>query len=173
MPRMGRQFAKLRKVPIVSNKEVVDAVSLIVAGGVTTDIVVATQTNNYLGTVGTCPLGANIKGFLLDVSTNNVDNIVGRTDWYIAKLAAGQIVVNYPTPGATGGTVFRKLIFHEEKGIFQGTATTGGGNAKRGTVFVSIPPKFQRMAEADQWFIRAGSSENYSFCLKCIYKWYI
>jgi len=160
------------KRPIVSNKEIVDAVSLIVAGGVTTDIAVASQVNTYTGGVGTCTLGAKILGFLLDVSTNNVDNIVGRTDWFLCKVNGGQVVSNYPTPGSTGGHALRKLIFHEEKGIFQGVPTTGGGNAKRGTIFVKIPRGYQRMAEGDTWQIRAGSSENYSFCLKAIYKWY-
>ena len=160
------------KRPIVSNKEIVDSVVFIVAGGVTTDIDVASQVNDYTGTVGTCPQGSKILGFYLETSTNNVDNIVGRIDWFLCKRQGDRLVTAYPTPGASGGAQLRKLIFHESKGIAQGTPTTGGGQSTRMREFIKIPPGFQRMGELDRWTIRVGSSENYSFCLKCIYKWY-
>ncbi len=163
---------QISKRPIVSNKEIVDSVVFIVAGGVTTDIDIATAINDYTGTVGTVPLGSSILGFYLETSTNNVDNIVGRTDWFLVKRDNGLATTNYPTPGATGGNIRRKFIFHESKGIGQGTATTGGGQSTRMREFIKIPRKFRRMGENDAWTIRVGSSENYSFCLKCIYKWY-
>jgi len=166
------RFRGMGKRPIVSNKEIIDGVFLIVVGGVTTDITLASTINTYAGTVGTCPHGTKILGFYLDASIMNVDNIVGRTDWYLCKVNGGQSITNYPTPGSTGGNQLRKLIFHEEKGIFQGTATTGGGNASRGRQFIRIPRGYQRMGEGDKWIIRVGSSENYSYCLKAIYKWY-
>ncbi len=142
------------------------------AAGVITDITIASTVNDYLGTVGSCPLGSKIKGFYLEVSTSNVDNIVGRTDWYLMKKNPGITITSYPSPGATGGTLQRNAIFHEEKGIGQGTATTGGGQSTRKQQFIAIPRGYQRMAEGQEWVIRVGSSENYSFCLKCIYKWY-
>ena len=170
MARFRRGQAKR---PIVSNKEIVDAVVFIVAGGVTTDIDLATSVNDYTGTVGTVPIGANLLGFYLEISTSNVDNIVGRTDWYLVKRTSGIVATGFPTPGATGGSQFRKWIFHEEKGIGQGVPTTGGGQSTRKQQFIAIPKGKQRMGEADAWTIRVGSSENYSFCLKCIYKWYL
>jgi len=160
------------KRPIVSNKEIVDGVFFIVVGGVTTDIDIATSVNDYTGTVGTCPQGSSILGFYLEISTSNVDNIVGRTDWYLCKRNGNLAVANFPTPGATGGTLNRKYIFHEEKGIGQGVPTTGGGQTFRTKQFLGIPKSKRRMGEADRWTIRVGSSENYSFCMKCIYKWY-
>jgi len=168
---LARMRAQLKR-PIVSNKEIVDGTFLIVAGGVTTDIALASTIQDYVGTVGTCPQGTRILGFYVDVSTNNVDNIIGRTDWYLCKVNGGQSITNFPTPGSSGGVFLRKWIFHEEKGIFQGAPTTAGGNASRGRQFLRIPKGYMRMGEGDKWFIRVGSSENYSFCIKCIYKWY-
>jgi len=170
-----QQSRKLRNIPIVSNKEVIDAVFLIVAGGVITDAKLATAVNDYTGTVGTLPVNAEIKGFYLETSYANVDNIVGRLDWYLCKNpGGGQAITNFPSPGATGGTVFRSKIFHEEKGIFtNGNGTTAGGQMKTNTQFLGIPKKFRKMNEGDEWFIRIGASENYSFCIKCIYKWFI
>ncbi len=171
---MARRFqGKLRNIPIVSNKEVLDAVSLIVAGGVTTDIVVAEAINDYTGTVATCPTNCQIKGFYLETSYNNVDNIVGRLDWYLAKRPSQIAISLFPTPGNVGGNVSRKFVFHERKGIFNGTATTGGGQMSKAVEFIAIPKRFQKMSEGDEWFIRVGASENYSFCLKAIYKWFI
>lgn len=144
----------------------------IVAGGTTTDIDIASTVNSYTGTVGTVPIGASILGFYLETSINNVDNIVGRTDWFLCKRTSGTPFTSFPTPATTGGHVFRKWIFHESKGIGQGTATTGGGQSTRMREFIKIPKRYRRMGEADDWSIRVGSSENYSFCLKCIYKWY-
>ena len=165
--------AQTSKRPIVSNKEIVDSVVFIVAAGVTTDIDLATAVNDYVGAVGTCPLGASILGFYLETSTNNVDNIVGRTDWLLVKRDSGLATTNFSVPGASGGNVRRKSIFHESKGIGQGSATTAGGQSTRMREFIKIPRKFRRMGENDAWTIRVGSSENYSFCLKCIYKWYL
>ena len=108
---MARNFRNSGKRPIVSNKEIIDGAFLIVAGGVTTDINLAISTNDYVGTVGTCPIGTSILGFYLEISSNNVDNIVGRTDWYLYKREYGLAVSGYPTPGATGGHDHRKAIY--------------------------------------------------------------
>ncbi len=175
MAGFRRQSAKR---PIVSVKEIVDSVVFIVAGGVNTDINIASAVNSYSGSVGTCPIGSTILGFYLETSTNNVDNIVGRTDWYLCKRPANRTFADYPSPGFTGGSLVRKLIFHESKGIGQGAsfdngaANTIGGQSTRFREFIKIPKRFRRMGEEDVWSIRVGSSENYSFCLKCIYKWY-
>lgn len=145
----------------------------IVAGGVITDIDIATAVNDYTGGVGDVPLGATILGFYLETSTNNVDNIVGRTDWFIAERKAGITTGNLPTPGSSGGHNQRSNIFHESKGIGQGNTATVGGQTTRMREFIKIPKSRRRMSEGKVWTIRVGSSENYSFCLKCIYKWYL
>jgi len=175
---MARFRGGLAKRPIRSVKEIVDTTVFIVAGGVTTDVDLCTAVNSYIGSVGTCPIGASLKGFYLETSTNNVDNIVSRIDWFLCKRDAGLVITQFPTPATSGGHVMRRFIFHESKGIANaetfdnGAANTAGGQTTRMREFIGIPKKFRRMGEADIWTIRVGSSENYSFCLKCIYKWY-
>ncbi len=165
---------KLANIPIVSNKEMVDAAFLIVAGGVTTDIQIAAAVNDYTGTQGTCPTNAQIKGFYMETSYANNDSIVGRTDWFLCKRSSGIAITSFPTPGSTGGHELRRLIFHERKGIITNSSGgTQGGQVSKAVEFIGIPKRFRKMSENDGWFIRVGSSENYSFCLKCIYKWYI
>jgi len=158
---------------VVSNKEVVDAATLLVVAGVTTDITVATAVNNYTGTVGTCPLGAKIRGFYLETSYNLSQNIVGRADWFICKPEGGRATVDFPIPGSTGGHQLRKRIFHERKGVLDGGPGTNiGGQTAKAVEFVAIPRFLQRMGENDKWVIRVGASTAYSFCMKCIYKWF-
>ncbi len=171
---MPRRFQSAKR-PITSNKEIIDVTSLTVAAGVTTDVVVALSVNDYLGTVGTCPLGATILGFYIEASVIDVSgsDLSHRIDWYIGKreeLAIG----SWPVPGATGGSFLRSKIFHEEKGILPSSAVVGRGVQQvRTRTFVRVPKSKRRMGEAFSWFIRAGSSGSYSVCFKIIYKWYI
>ena len=172
MPR-GFQSGKR---PIVSNKEIVDAVSLTVAAGVTTSIVVADQLNDYIGGVGTCPLGATIIGFYIEASLIDVSgsDLSHRIDWFIAKKPSTISSAAYPVPGATGGNNLRSTIFHEEKGIFPSSAVVGAGLQQvRTRTFVRVPKSFRRMQESAEWIIRVGSSGSYSACFKVIYKWFI
>ncbi len=138
----------------------------------TTDIDIATAVNDYTGTVGTCPLGTSILGFYLETSTQNGDTIVNRMDWMLIKRLHGLAVSFFAVPGSTGGSQRRSEIFHESKGIGQGAGSAVGGQTSRMREFIKIPRKFRRMGENDVWTIRAGGSTTYSFCLKCIYKWY-
>jgi len=145
-----------------------------VPAATTTDIDLATAVNDYIGTVGTCPLGATILGFYLETSMQVNDTILGRLDWFLCKRDGNRTVTSFPVPGATGGDILRKFIFHESKGIGQGNSSAViGGQTSRMREFIKIPKKFRRMGEADRWTIRAGASIDYSFCLKCIYKWYM
>jgi len=146
-----------------------------VAAGVTSDVILCTTVNDYIGTVGTCPIGATILGFYLEASTIDVSgsDLSHRIDWYIAK-STDVGIASYPVPAATGGNKLRRQIFHEEKGIFPSSATVGAGLQQvRTRTFVRIPKSKRRMSESAVWAIRVGSSGAYSFCLKCIYKWYI
>ncbi len=169
-------MARFRRAPtvIVTNKEIVDSVALLVSAGVITDVTVASQVNNYTGTVGTCPLGAKIRGFYLEISYNLSQVIVGRFDWYLTKLDGNRSLADYPPPGATGGHLLRKKVFHERKGVLDGgSASNAGGQTAKSVEFVKIPKGFQRMGEGDSWVIRSSGSTNYSICIKCIYKWLI
>ena len=162
------------KRPIVSNKEIVDGTFLLVTAAVTTDIDIAKTVNDYTGTVGTCPLGAKILGFYLETSYNLAQVIVGRLDWYLCKRESGRQIGGFPVPGLTGGTELRKRIYHEAKGILDGgTTSNAGGQTSKQREFIKIPRGVQRMGENDFWTMRINGSTNYSFCLKCIYKWYM
>ncbi len=158
---------------VVSNKEIIDPVFLLVSAGVTTDINIAQSINNYTGTVGTCPLGAKIRGFYIEASYNLAQVIVGKFDWYLCKRESGRSFPDFPTPGATGGHELRKRIIHERKGVLDGgSASNAGGQTSKSVEFIAIPKFLQRMGESDIWSIRAEGSTNYSFCLKVIYKWF-
>ena len=168
MARRGRQMGV-----VVSNKEIVDSVNLLVTAGVETDIVIATAINNYTGTVGTAPLGSKIRGFYIEASYNLSQVIVGRFDWYLAKADSNIGLAEFPPAGGSGGANFRKKIFHERKGVLDGgTTSNAGGQTSKSVEFIKIPKGFQRMGEKDRWFIRCSGSTNYSFCLKVIYKWF-
>lgn len=169
MSRRGR-MRKLRSVVVVRNKEIVDAVSLAVTGTTVTTATIAAAVNDYVGTVGTCPLGATIKGFEIELSDIGSTGDA-RRDWYLWK-SQGTVSSAGPTPGATGGSPFRRLIIHEEKGL---GANDGIGNPLKRTVHINIPKRYWRMAEDDEWQIRYGTSlgagDTYDLCIKAIYKW--
>jgi len=170
---MARFRQSMAKRPIVSNKEIVDSVTLLVSAGVTTTVNLANTINDYAGTIGTQPLGSKILGFYLEISYNLSQVIVGRFDWYLAKRNSGRAIVDYPAPGATGGNVLRKSIYHERKGVLDGgTTSNAGGQTSKSVEFIKIPRGAQRMGENDFWTIFASGSTNYSMCIKCIYKWY-
>ncbi len=162
------------KRPIVSNKEIVDVTFLLVSAGVTTNVDLVTAVNDYTGTVGTCPLGAKVLGIYIEASYNLSQVIVGRFDWYICKRESARAVGEFPTPGVTGGHVLRKRIYHERKGVLDGgSASNAGGQTSKSVEFIKFPRGVQRMGENDRWTIFFNGSTNHSFCLKCIYKWYM
>ena len=170
MPRGSRQSGL---VPVVSNKEVIDSTVLLASAAVTTNVDLATAVNDYLGTIGTCPLGSAIKGFYLEISYNLNQNIVGAFDWFLAKRQMGQVATTFPLPGSVGGNFFRKRIYHERKGVLDGgNGSNIGGQTSKSVEFIKIPKSFKKMSEGDVWFLRLRGTTNYSFCVKCIYKWY-
>ncbi len=172
MPRSFRRSLN----PVRSNKEIIDGVFLKVTGGTVTDVTIAAAINDYVGTVGTCPIGSKIKGCFIEWSYNADSTLEGRLDWFFAKVPAGLSLASYPTPGATGGTLRRKFIFQERKGLTN-PFNTGSGFAvssqiRGGMMFLKIPRRFQNMAEGDELGLKIHSSVNYNFCLKVIYKWF-
>ncbi len=94
---------------------------------------------------------------------------------FMCKVPGLAGIGNFPVPGNTSGAAARKFIFLERKGLFNLSSDAfGTGSTVRGFAgWVRIPKRYQRMGETDQIVIRIGSSEDYSACLKIIYKWKI
>lgn len=163
---MARFSRMSRFHPINSVKEIVDSTLLGVAAGVTSFVVVGSAVNDYTGGVGDFPVGSKISSLYLFVqilptaSTANVD-------FYVAKFPSG---LSLPTPGATGGSPFRKYILHEEKGI-PGNAADGAYPLTFKGV-IRIPRGRQRMAEGDLIEVVLRGTDIHNACIKCIYKAY-
>ncbi len=148
-----------------------DSVAFAVAAGVVTTITIATAVNDYVGTVGTQPIGAKIKAVWIESSYSKADSLVGRLDWLLNKKPAS-VDTSLLIPGATGGVLARKYVIFERKGIQSNDGLVEqGGSPARFAGWLMIPKRFQNMAEGDQWQIKVGSSVVYNFCLKVIYKW--
>ncbi len=149
---------------INSSKEIVDSTLLGVAAGTQSNVSLATQINDYVGTVGTVPLGSVIKSFFLFVQvlpTAGTANV----DWYFYK---GPSALAIPVPGATGGTPARKYIFHEEKGI-PGNSSDGAFPATFKSV-IRLPKGRQRFAEGDVALVAIRGTDIHNACVKAVYK---
>ncbi len=152
--------------PINSVKNIVDSTSFGVAAGTNQTVTVGTVVNAYAGGVSEIPIGAKVSSIYLFVQMVT-DSAVGNVDFYVAKRPAGVVL---PTPGASGGVTARKYILHEEKGI-PGYQSIGASPLTfRGVI--KIPRGRQRMAEGDDITVQLRGSAVYSFCVKCIYKFY-
>lgn len=168
--RRGRSRGSRLGTIVNSNKEIVDNTQNGVAAGTTIDIVLCTAIQNYVGTTGTCPVGAKIFGLDLFAQAQGLTGSQTLVDFYIAK-APGSVIANLPVPGLTGGNQNRKFILHEEKGL--PGAQSVGALAKQIHSRIKIPPGRQRMAEGDEIIVRARGSQAYEWCLKAIYKWFV
>ncbi len=155
--------------PVHSVKEIVDGVFLAVSAGVSTTVVACLVVNDYTGTVGTCPIGASIKSMWIHVSYALVSATPDSNfDWYLIKDPGTQLAI--PTPGATGGNVNRKWIFHESKGL---APNADDANPQVNQGWIKIPRKMTRMGESDRILLVArGAASNYNLCVKIIYKWF-
>ncbi len=170
---MPRYYRRRFQAPVRSNKEIIDLTATGVAAGVTTDLLVATAVNDYTGLIGTCPIGCKIKAIFISYSYNFAQGFPTRMDMYVAKIPAGFGVGGFPVPGATGGSLFRKYIFLEVKGLGSASSDAFGQDSQiRGFQgWLMIPKRFQNMAEGDFLAIKFGSASNYNICTKVIYKW--
>ncbi len=156
-------MARLRPI-IHSRKEIVDSTLLGVTAGTISTVQLATVVNDYVGTVGTCVVGSIIKYiyiFVQIIETATTSNV----DWYVRKAP---LAVNVDTPGAIGGTLSRKYVLHEEKGI-PGNSNDGAYPATFKGV-IKIPKGRQRMAEGDSILIALRGTGVHNACIKCIYK---
>ncbi len=152
--------------PINSNKEVVDSTLLGVAAATQSVTAIAATVNDYTGVVGTCPLGAKISSVFLFVqvlpttTTENVDMAILKSPNLLAV----------PTAGAVGGSVMRKYVLHEEKGIPGNAADGAYPMTFKGVI--RIPRGRQRMAEGDSIRVLTRGTGIHNACIKAIYKWY-
>lgn len=144
-----------------------DSVNIAVAGGTTTTVLIANSVNDYIGSIGTCPIGAKIRALWIELSYQNESVSQARLDWLVIKKVAGVSTAGL-VPGATGGDILRKYIILERKGL---NPKVAGSFVAKGTGWIMIPRRYQNMAEGDQWEIKVNASDLYSFCLKVIYKW--
>jgi len=164
-------FRQRFRAPVRTNKEIVDSVVIGVAAGTVTLITIASAVNDYIGSVGTLPIGGKIKAIWLETSYTKLDSLVGRLDWTLNKKPAS-VDTSAIIPGATGGVLPRKYIIFERKGLISNDGLAGqGGSPARFAGWIMIPKRFQNMAEGDTWQIRIGASVVYNFCVKVIYKW--
>ncbi len=164
MPGFRRRSMALR--PINSNKEIIDGVFIGVAAGVVTALTWGLTINDYIGGVGSIPLGSKVNGvyFFINIQPQAA---VGVINFYITKFPSGAVP---PIPGVTGGDVFRKFILHEEKGL-PGVFNNGSPPFTfRGVVV--IPKGRRRWAEGDLGRVQLTCSTAYDACVKAIYKVY-
>ncbi len=164
-------FRTRRMAPIQSIKHVVDQ-----SGGLTdvaSIITVASGVNVRSDpfspeevTIGETINGIFLSFFIIGASGAPLS---GPIDWFIAKLRNGQSpTVDFPVPGATGASMVRNQIFHEEKGL----SGSGDGTPMVFKGVIAIPKNMRRMREGDQIFIKAKSNtgDTNNFCVKVIYK---
>ncbi len=161
--RRGRGLA-LR--PINSVKNIVDSVAIGVAAGVVTTVNTGIVVNDYAGAVTDIPIGAKVSSIYYFVQIQP-QAAVGVVDFYFTKRPNNVVM---PVPGVTGGSVNRKFIFHEEKGV-PGVFNNGSPPLTfRGVI--RIPKGRQRSAEADVHSVILRCSTAYDSCVKAIYKFY-
>ncbi len=169
MPRFNRRRGM---APVVSVKNIVDLTATGVSAGVTTDLVVATGVNNYTGLATEVPIGGQVKNIYISYSYNFNQGFPTRMDMFVGKADGPIGPVNFPVPGNTTGSVYRKFIFLEIKGLGSASSDAFGQDSQiRGfSGWLKIPKRFRRMGEGDRLFIRFGSASDYNICVKVIYK---
>ncbi len=168
LARHFRRGSGLRLRPINSVKEIVDSTLLGIVAGVKTTVVLGTALNDYIGGVGTFPVGSKVSSVYIFAQFIQDGTGVSNVDWYFFKLPGA---IPTATPGATGGDVFRKFILHEEKGIPGNNSDGAAPLSFRGVI--KIPRGRQRMAEGDVFgLIGISAVTAGSWCIKAIYKAY-
>lgn len=166
MLSMARRRRGLALRPVNSVKNIVDSTNIGVTGATTTSVVLAQTVNDYTGGNADVPIGAKVSSIYVFVQIAS-DSTNANCDWFFAKRPSG---ITMPTPGATGGSTARKFILHEEKGL-PGTYSAGSTPLTFKGV-LKIPRGRQRFAEGDAVVLNLRGAQQYSFCVKAIYKFY-
>lgn len=161
-----RRRRSLALRPVNSVKNIVDSTNLGVTGATNTVVDIAVAVNAYTGAVTDVPIGAKVNGIYLFFQIA-CDSTNANVDAYVAKYPSG---TTPPAPGATGGNVFRRFVLHEEKGL--PGAYANGNNPLTFRGVIKIPKGRNRFAEGDKVSVVLRGAQQYSFCLKAIYKFY-
>ncbi len=156
--------------PINSVKNILDGTALGTAAGVTTNFPIINTVNDYTGLSLDVPIGAKVSSVYLffQIIAQAAAGVVDAFVYKAPKEVSDALLAT--TPGATGGSLNRKYILHEEKGI-PGIFNQGAPpHTFRGVI--RIPRGRQRMGEQDQMQLRVRCSTAYDACYKAIYKFY-
>ena len=168
--------------PIISTKNVVETSGIIAAG---TDTVIENVSvgveSATLAATESVERGSKVNGFFLSIffytEGGEVANEVPLIDWYVIKDQGGAMGTTFdanhlPTPGAQGGHVNKRYVFHTEKGL------AGGGDASLAGVpmvfkgVIAIPRGYRKHNQNDAIRVCARANFATKFCIQAIYKWY-
>ncbi len=145
--------------------------NLLSAGGVVTEIVIATGKNAQDVSADTdVKTGALIKAIFFENNYNFEGNITAVFDWFIVKIKQGQTIANFDP--AVPNTPIRSQVF--QWGMEMPAGINNSGSVKRmGTLL--IPKGKQRMSEGDRWSLmyrRSAGGNVVDACGHFIYKEY-
>ncbi len=125
--------------------------------------------------------GGKVNGIFLSIffytEGGEIASEVPLVDWYIIKDNGGAMGTVFdgshlPTPGAQGGHVNKRYVFHTEKGL------AGGGDASLAGVpmvfkgVIAIPRGYRKHNVNDAIRVCARANFATKFCIQAIYKWY-
>ncbi len=157
--------------PINRTKHVVDSFGAVVGGSPSRNDIASAVVNradpfNPVEVV----LGSTVNAVFISIFVidDSATGLSGPIDWYIAKSRTSQNpTTNFPDPGATGVSLVRNQIFHEEKGL-------SGSQDGTPMVFkgvIALPKSMRRFREGDVLFIKVGcnTGDTCNFCIKAIY----
>ncbi len=167
-PTLHSKMARFKKYlhPVNTVKNIVDGVFLGSAAATNREIDIVDVVNDYTGVNATVPIGATVRSFYLFFQTISTGTGTSNHDWYIIKDPGGQLSV--PVPGATGGSLNRKWIIHEEKGLPGNDSDGAYPLTFKGVI--KIPRHMQRCGEGDKIMIVHRSADISNICVKAIYK---
>lgn len=155
----------------------------IIAAGTNTvieNITVAVESTTLAG-IDQVERGGSVNGIFLSLffytEGGEVASEVPLVDWYIIKDQGGAMGTTFdskhlPTPGAQGGNINKRFVFHTEKGL------AGGGDASLAGVpmvfkgVIAIPRGFRKHNMDDAIRVCARANFATKFCIQAIYKWY-
>ncbi len=155
--------------PVNSVKHILDSEGALSGAAVSANAIATAVPNTGTTFVpGDIRVGAKINAFFLSVFVIGATGSgnTGSINWFLMKVHDGQAL---PQPGATGLSMVRNQIIHEEKGL--SGSIDGTPMAFKGVVV--IPRGMRRMREGDTWFLALKGTDattDYNFCVKAIYK---
>ncbi len=181
-----RRRMSFAKRPIVSTKNITDisGVNPALTNSVLETLIEAnTISNSALTTANAISRSSKVNGiylslfYALDVN-QTAPSSVPLMDWYILIDQGGILAdtpsfgdgpTQLPIPGATGTSINKNKILHEQKGLI-GEKNDGSKMVFEGVI--KIPRGKQRFGAGTKLIICARNNFDVVFCIKSIYKWY-